>query len=626
MPFSSLLRTASSAPSSVQSKPDRVLDSAPDTPDHRPVSSDVTSIGQTWRDLLLIFALSLPLFFWKLGGWALFDPDEGRYAEIPREMIAGGDWITPTLNHTKYFEKPPLFYWLVGGSFKLFGLSEWAARLVPALCALLGLFLTYALARRMFGRRTGTLSALVLATTLFWPIMARSLVIDMLLSVALFAASAFWWLGHTETTSRRGAYFLAFWFALALAFLSKGPVAVLLTGASIGIYLAVCRQWKAVRALQWTAGLLLFTVLVAPWFVLVALKNPEFNRYFWLEQNIFRFLGIGKNREHVEPFTYFFQFLPLLFFPWTFLVPAALSAGIRKIWLARSQTHTQTQRAIIYLLCNAAFVILFFSVSTGKLITYILPSFPPLAILMACYLDWTLRHRTEAWRRPLKIGSLLLSLLLGIAGIGAVVLASSTRTSGSLAKIEARMTALGLSQAMIAGVGIVLLLWAMAIAVSTLKRHERALVASLSSGFIVFFLSVVSLLCVVAPNFTVKPLLAYIRPGLNRGATFVMYRSYMQGASFYTRKRLVNIGSEGELKFGISRLSSQERAIWFPKEIGALQEMLDQPQPVYCLVNNHRTAQELLSQLRGKAVEIVWNSKRSVIGNAAAARLTPPKK
>ena len=638
MPFSSLLHTTSPAPSSpvqtspVQTSPvplntNRVLDET--------LNSETTSTKQTWRDLLLIFALSLPLFFWKLGGWALFDPDEGRYAEIPREMIASGNWITPTLNHVKYFEKPPLFYWLVGGSFKVFGLSEWAARLVPALCALLGLFLTYALARRMFGRRTGTLSALVLATTLFWPAMARSLVIDMLLSVALFAASAFWWLGHTETTSRRRLYFLAFWFALAMAFLSKGPVAMLLTGASIGIYLALCRQWKAVRAMQWAAGFLLFAVLVAPWFVLVARHNPEFNHYFWWGQNVARFLGIGKNREHVEPFTYFFTFLPLLFFPWTFLVPAALWVGIKKVWPARGQTHNSAQRAGIYLLCNAAFVVLFFSASTGKLVTYILPSFPPLAILMAAYLDWMLRQQTlrqqmsgqrrEVWRRSLQIGSTLLSALLGIIGIVAILLASSTRLVHSLSKTEAKMAALGLSHAMVLGMGIVLLLWATAIAVSTWKRRERALIASISGGFIVFFLSVLSLLCVVAPNFMVQPLLSYIRPGLQRGATFVMYNSYMQGASFYTQSRLVSIGKEGELEFGISRLSPAERAIWFPKGIGALQKMLDQPQPVYCLVSSHRTAQKLLPQLQGKAVEIVWNSKRSVIGNAAAARLTPPK-
>lgn len=410
---------------------------------------------------------------------------------------------------------------------------------------------------------------------------------------------------------------------------------MLLTGASIGIYLAVCRQWKAVRPMQWAAGFLLLAVLVAPWFVLVARHNPEFNRYFWWGQNVARFLGIGKNREHVEPFTFFFSFLPLLFFPWTFLVPAALWVGIKKVWPERGQTHNSAQRATIYLLCNAAFVILFFSISTGKLVTYILPAFPPLAILMAAYLDWMLRQQTlrqqmsgqrrEVGRRSLQIGSTLLSALLGIVGIVAILLASSTRLAHSLSKTEAKMAALGLSHAMVLGVGIVLLLWAIAIAVSTWKRRERALIASISGGFIVFFLSILSLLCVVAPNFMVQPLLSYIRPGLQRGATFVMYNSYMQGASFYTQSRLVNIGKEGELGFGISRLSPAERAIWFPKGIGALQKMLDQPQPVYCLISNHRTAQKLLPQLQGKAVEIVWNSKRSVIGNAAAARLTPPK-
>lgn len=112
--------------------------------------------------LLMVYAL----FFFQLGGWGLFDPDEGRYAEIPREMLARHDWVTPTLNFVNFFDKPPLLYWGIAASYAVFGLHEWAARLVPALAALLGLAMTWALGRRMFGPRAGALSALILATSL----------------------------------------------------------------------------------------------------------------------------------------------------------------------------------------------------------------------------------------------------------------------------------------------------------------------------------------------------------------------------------------------------------------------------------------------------------------------------
>ncbi len=213
-------------------------------------------LSQQRQHLLWITLLCVPLFFMGLGAWGFFDPDEGRYAEMPREMIVRHDFITPTLNYFKYFEKPPLLYWAVAGAYQLFGFHEWAARLVPASAALLGVFTAYFLGRRMFGARAGLLGAIVLATSALWVFLARFLVIDMLVSVLIFAALALWWMGHTEAKSARGRlYFLGFWSALALAVLTKGPMAVVLVGATIFIYTALCKNWRAWAKMQWLLGL-----------------------------------------------------------------------------------------------------------------------------------------------------------------------------------------------------------------------------------------------------------------------------------------------------------------------------------------------------------------------------------
>ena len=140
----------------------------------------------------LALLICYPLFFFYLGGWGLVDPDEGRYAEVAREMLANHDWVTPTLNSIKFFDKPPLLYWGMAASYAIFGLNEWAARLIPAVAALAGVGMTWLLGRRMFGERAAVLGALMLSTSLMWPVMARFVLTDMLFSVMVFCALGFW--------------------------------------------------------------------------------------------------------------------------------------------------------------------------------------------------------------------------------------------------------------------------------------------------------------------------------------------------------------------------------------------------------------------------------------------------
>ncbi len=574
--------------------------------------ADTSFFDKTGLIVLSLFGLSLLLFFSFLGSWGLFDPDEGRYAEIPREILESGNWITPHLNYVTYFEKPPLLYWFTALFFRVFGLHEWVIRLVPALAATAGVLLTYMLGRRMFNARAGFLGAVVLATSLLYAFLAHELLIDMLFSVLLFAALSLWWMGHSEEIPKRqAAYFLGFWSTLAFAVLAKGPVAVLLTAVVIGTYLLLCRPPRAWSQMQWLPGILLFALISVPWFVLVAQHNPTFNNFFWYGQHVARFLGKGENREHVKGLLYFFKFLPLLFFPWTFFVPAAFFFGWRKLWPAR----TPHQRAAIFLLAMSLLILLFFSASSSKLIPYILPIFPPMAILMGIYFDRLIAQTERASSKVFIGGGWLLAVLLGASALAMFFAAPKYLQSE------------GLGRGWAIAEGALFLAWAIAMAVTMQKRQPAQIVAAAAGGLALFFVGTLPLISAAAPNRQVASLLQYIRPGLDAGGDILMIGDLTQSVTFYTRRRTRIVGDGGEIRFGAALLPPAEKSQWFldDGDRTSLHRAMQSPLPVYGVLKSHAQAQKYLSQMPPGTQEIIWNKRRSIIGNLAATRLTPPR-
>ncbi len=228
------------------------------------------------RDLLLLTLLFGALFAVQLGESVLVNPDEGRYAEIPREMVASGDWVTPRLDGVTYFEKPPLMYWAVALCLKAFGPSEWSMRAAPALFALGGILLTYATARRLHGRTAGLVAATVLGTTLLYYAMGRILILDMAVSVLMSATLGCFILGVREAPgATRRWFFYGLYASAALATLTKGLIGFLLTGAVMFVWLLVFNQWKRLRPLYLPTGVMLFLLIAAPWHFLVAARNPD---------------------------------------------------------------------------------------------------------------------------------------------------------------------------------------------------------------------------------------------------------------------------------------------------------------------------------------------------------------
>jgi 4-amino-4-deoxy-L-arabinose transferase-like glycosyltransferase len=320
----------------------------------------------------------------------LVPPDEGRYAEMAREMFASGDWITTRLNGIKYFEKPPLQTWMNALTFELFGLGDWQARLWTGLCGLLGVGLTGYAGKRVFGERIGFYAALVLASSLYWVLCSQINSVDMSLSAMMTVALCALLVAQRDdaTPSERRNWMLVCWAGMALSVLAKGLIGLVLPGGVLVLYTLFARDWKIWTRLHLVKGLLLFLLIAAPWFVLVGLKNPEQPHFFFIHEHFDRFLRKEHHRE--AAWWIFFALLAAGSVPWVGVLVQSLMLGARREQPAAqsaSPAPPQRFRPRLLLLVWVAFIILFFTKSNSKLPGYIVPVFPAVALLVANYLD-----------------------------------------------------------------------------------------------------------------------------------------------------------------------------------------------------------------------------------------------
>jgi 4-amino-4-deoxy-L-arabinose transferase-like glycosyltransferase len=328
--------------------------------------------------LWLTATLLLVAWFGVLEHRDLFNPDEGRYAEIAREMVATGDWVTPHLNDLKYFEKPPLQYWATAAAYLAFGEHTWTARLWPALLGFLGLLTTLLAGKTLFDVRTGVYAALLLASTLLYLVFAQVVTLDMGLTFFLSASLYCFLLALRTglTTPRVRIWLMCAWVMAAMAVLSKGLVGVLLPGLTLLAYAAIQRDWRLPRLVLSLPGIVAFVAIVAPWFVLVQQRNPEFFDFFFLGEHLWRFLLPDHHRPGAW---YYFPVIALVgAMPWTTLVLSALPLAWRRQQTENSHIHVDR-----FLLLWVVVIIGFFSLSSSKLPGYILPILPALALLAA---------------------------------------------------------------------------------------------------------------------------------------------------------------------------------------------------------------------------------------------------
>src|SRR5229473_7826569 len=335
----------------------------------------MTSRLRLWI-LLAVFAAA---WFCNLGYRHLVKPDEGRYAEIPREMAASGDWLTPRLNGFKYFEKPALQYWATAAAFGAFGQNEWAARLWPGLAGFFGALLVFWTGNRLFGPPIGLYGALVAASSAMYVLIGHFLSLDM--ALAFFMSASVFAIAvaqrHESGDDERRRWMLLAWAAAALAVLSKGLVGIVLPAGAVVLYVLIERDRERWARLHLLPGGLLCLAIAAPWFIAVALANPEFSRFFFIHEHFERFT----TREHgrYQPVWYFVPVLLAGVLPWI----VDLFPALGRAWTRAPETRFQPRR---FLLLWCVVVFAFFSASDSKLGSYILPIFPALALLIGIHL------------------------------------------------------------------------------------------------------------------------------------------------------------------------------------------------------------------------------------------------
>jgi 4-amino-4-deoxy-L-arabinose transferase-like glycosyltransferase len=341
------------------------------------------------RPVLLLIVLGLPIFLLGLGSPALYDPHESLYAEIAREMVLSGDWLTPHLNGTRYLDKPPLFYWLIALAYGAFGVAEFSARLPTALAGLGGVLVTYGIGRYYFDGNAGSLAGLVLTTSVGYFVFSRQLLPDMVftffttLSIAgLVRAVA------GERRHQRWAIIASG--SLAMAVLTKGVLGlfplVIVAGYALGL-----GRWRSLRRLVTLRGVALFTALTVPWHVWIAWQNTGYAWHYFANEQFWRFLGQRHPIDYISlPLPIFFLLLFLWLLPWSPYLALAIPQ-----MRPRLVPPDRAAQGYLLLLLWAGLLLIFFATSRARLPQYSLPAMPALALLIGRSLDDRFSGRTS---------------------------------------------------------------------------------------------------------------------------------------------------------------------------------------------------------------------------------------
>jgi 4-amino-4-deoxy-L-arabinose transferase-like glycosyltransferase len=482
------------------------------------------------KPFLFAVAFFTLVWFALLFGRPLFDPDEGRYAEIPREMLVGGDWVIPHLNGLVYLEKPPLQYWATAIVYAGLGISEGTARLATGCAGYATLMLVFLLARRLWGLRAAVEALLLTLGSILFVLLGHQLTLDMSLTACLFGCLTAFVYAQTQraASSACRAWMTLSWAAMALAVLTKGLIGVLIPGFSLVVYTFWQSDFRLWRHLHAAIGLPVFLGLAAPWFVLAAHANDRFLWFFFVREHWQRFLTPIEMRS--QPWWYFAPVLLLGVLPWISQALRVLVTG----WRRNEPAGRFDARRLLWIW--SVFVLAFFSASHSKLIPYILPAIPTLALLVAA-------PRPGHDRGHLLAGALLtLCFALGVLGF-----ATGWRSSpGGLALLHL------LRPALLATAAVLLTAGALSLRLRA-RRSPLGALAALCLGWFAAAVTVTAGGFAVEELYSAKDAAAAIARVAVPGAPVFTVRDYYQSLPFYLQHTVTLVDYHDEFTFGLEQ-------------------------------------------------------------------------
>lgn len=503
--------------------------------------------------LLVIAGAFLIILFYR----GFNDPDEGRYSEVPREMVVHGNWLEMRMLGYRYYEKPPLTYWLVAPAIKVFGARDWAVR-VPLLLnglALTGIF--WLLARRKWERTAANIATLTMLSMVGFLAGTGLLLTDSFLIMwfALICISLFLGCQPGVSAGQRFGLFSVASVATVMGFLTKGAVAIILPPIIIFLWLLWERRPAALRTWSVPWAILLCGGLLTPVMLLLEKHNPGFFHYFVIDEHFSRFTGTRDIQLHPEPFWFFAMVIPLLLLPWTLFI-------VRAAWRLITHRGWRTDSLSRFLLVWIVVVIGFFSASTGKLMSYILPAMPALGLLLG---HWGLSDREDN-RRDRCLWN------IGAAGLFIVALAILVIWLISYYKIVPQDIYPISGRSVVALLPIAVML---IVLIATRGYRSFAGLLGLNAGIVLTAALLLSplagkdfnVLLHINSSHVYKQLAEQLKPE----DQIVVFWSYRPALPFYTRKTYVPFQDTNELLYGMQ--AEPERA-WELKDKEQLEAFL----------------------------------------------------
>jgi 4-amino-4-deoxy-L-arabinose transferase-like glycosyltransferase len=484
--------------------------------------------------LVIVGLIAAWIYLPGLGRPALWEPDEGRYGEIAREMVVTGDYVTPRNNFELYFEKPPLVYWANAAAIRVFGANEFAVRLPAALFSIGQVVVTAAITETIFGAAIGILAALALALSPIFFVFARFATLDPALAFFLTAAlGAFIIAARAGSFSDRAArnWILTAAALLALGTLAKGPVAIFLGAAIALVWLALEHRLRDVARMPLLWSAIIYVAIVAPWFIAIELRNPGFLQFFFIHEHLSRYLA---SREHGWGPWFFVPIVAAGTWPWLYFAPCGWFAMRTAMNGSQSQPTSagHSSDARFFAVWFVA-IFVFFSIPRSKLGTYILPALPPLAIFAGYGLS-QIAVLDCAWRRVLLHGFTIVNLAL--AGAAIFVL------SRFVFPVQPDLARDGIELAVGLGVG--------AATMDLIANRTRFA----GYAFIAIAVTMFNATRLVergrehaASLYTYRNLAHTIAPYLAPDCVLGSYRHYIQSIPFYTQRRETRVVYRGEL-------------------------------------------------------------------------------